>query len=236
MNGPEALRVSGPEFFIRYTFSMTYVAYGHIPVEDSGEALVPLNEYPFVCMSEYYKQGLSPTADMHLRQGVVEKLLLANESLGEYTFAIFDAWRPREVQRALYQKFYSDFESAHPDWDEEKLHFETGFFVAQPDNPERIPPHSTGGAVDLSLVDKDGNLLDMGTPFDFPGEESKALYFEGEGRDERIRENRRLLRNALVTVGFRAHPEEWWHFDYGNQFWALHYDMPHALYGEVLQS
>jgi D-alanyl-D-alanine dipeptidase len=215
---------------------MTYVSYGHIPIQDAGEPLVNLSTYPFVCMSEYYKQGLTKTPDLFLRKGVAKRLLQATERIGEYTLAIFDAWRPREGQRALYQKFFDDFKTAHPEWDEERLHYETGFFVAQPDNPNRIPPHSTGGAVDLSLIDKNGTLLDMGTPFDFPGEESKALYFEERGRDTQVRENRRLLRDAMLGAGFRVHPEEWWHFDFGNQFWALQYDMPHALYGEVVQS
>lgn len=64
----------------------------------------------------------------------------------------------------------------------------------------------------------------MGTGFDDFTEKAGALYFEQKQdltREElEIRDNRRLLRNAMEGVGFTIHPNEWWHFDYGNLRWA----------------
>ena len=48
-------------------------------------------------------------------------------------------------------------------------------------------------------------------------------------------QNRRLLFNAMVDQGFTNYSEEWWHFDYGNQFWAL-INGVHAIYGSTRQN
>jgi zinc D-Ala-D-Ala dipeptidase len=97
-----------------------------------------------------------------------------------------------------------------------------------------IPPHSTGGAVDLTLVDHRGYEFDMGTDFDYFGAEAGSLFFEQEGRDTKIRDNRRLLRNAMIAEDFRFDEFEW-HFDFGNQIWAAARDRSYAIYAEVLK-
>jgi D-alanyl-D-alanine dipeptidase len=35
----------------------------------------------------------------------------------------------------------------------------------------------------------------------------------------------------MADEGFAAHPDEWWHFSYGDQMWAALTDAPAALYG-----
>ncbi|MBU0612709.1 D-alanyl-D-alanine dipeptidase, partial [Patescibacteria group bacterium] len=47
------------------------------------------------------------------------------------------------------------------------------------------------------------------------------------------RNNRVLLRNAMVKAGFRQDKDEWWHYDYGNQIWALELNKSFAFYGEA---
>ena len=49
--------------------------------------------------------------------------------------------------------------------------------MSPPDQIERIPPHATGGTVDLTLVDENGKELDMGTEFDFFGPETAPWNF-----------------------------------------------------------
>ena len=61
----------------------------------------------------------------------------------------------------------------------------------------------------------------MGTIFDSFEPMAASLYFEEEGRDPQIRENRRLLREAMSAEDFRFDEFEWWHFDFGNQYGQL---------------
>jgi D-alanyl-D-alanine dipeptidase len=108
-----------------------------------------------------------------------------------------------------------------------------GTFVTIATDPNVIPIHSTGGSVDLTLVDESGAELDMGTGFDHFGPEAAALYFERGEVNKRAGDNRRILRKALIEAGFRYDEDEWWHFDYGNQIWAAALHKPKAIYSEV---
>ncbi len=122
----------------------------------------------------------------------------------------------------------------HPDWSEEQLHEQVESFVAIGTDPSRIPLHSTGGSVDLTLVDECGTELDMGTGFDHFGPEAVALYYEQDGRNQDATcNNRRILREALTNADFRCDNDEWWHFDYGNKVWAAALSKTHAIYGEA---
>ena len=88
-------------------------------------------------------------------------------------------------------------------------------------NPVRGSIHSFGMAVDITLVDRSGNELDMGTPFDDLSERSHpALEDEMLARGELSAEqiaNRRLLRAAMIPGGFTGISSEWWHFDCGDR-------------------
>ena len=88
-------------------------------------------------------------------------------------------------------------------------------------NPVRGSIHSFGMAVDITLVDRNGNELDMGTPFDDLSERSHpaledTMLARGELSAEQIA-NRRLLRDAMIHGGFIGISSEWWHFDCGNR-------------------
>ena len=70
--------------------------------------------------------------------------------------------------------------------------------------------HSRGSTVDLTLLDMStGKELDMGSPFDWFGEESHPDY---KGITEEQYENRMFLREAMLRNGFLPIDCEWWHF------------------------
>jgi D-alanyl-D-alanine dipeptidase len=172
---------------------------------------------------------------MLLRESVVNKLLEAQKELKIYKFKIWDGYRPRSVQNNIYHKFWGELKTDHPDWEDKRLEAEVGTYVTSPTNPDRIPPHATGGAVDLTLADSSGSNIDMGTEFDYFGPEAESFYFEKHPTNEAIRKNRALLRTLMINYGFRSEPEEWWHFDYGNQLWATAINEPFAIYGEITE-
>jgi len=45
------------------------------------------------------------------------------------------------------------------------------------------------------------------------------------------RKNRRLLVEAMESVGFVNHGHEWWHFSYGDRYWAVITGTDVAIYG-----
>ena len=88
-------------------------------------------------------------------------------------------------------------------------------------NPVRGSIHSFGMAVDITLVGRHGQELDMGTPFDDLSERShpaleEALLARGELTAQQI-DNRRLLRAAMQQGGWVGINSEWWHFDCGDR-------------------
>ena len=44
--------------------------------------------------------------------------------------------------------------------------------------------------------------------------------------DQEARANRRLLHWLMTQEGFAGHPDEWWHFSWGDQLWAALTDAP----------
>ncbi|MBI3888742.1 hypothetical protein HY311_03030 [Candidatus Nomurabacteria bacterium] len=96
-----------------------------------------------------------------VRKGVAEKLLAAQELLPEgYYFRFYDTYRPLSVQQALFDEQKAKFKIAHPEWDEATLDSKTQNYVSLPSpNTERgtthPSPHSTGGAVDLTIIKMD---------------------------------------------------------------------------------
>ena len=92
-------------------------------------------------------------------------LLLTQASLNlplNFSFYVFDGWRNEILQNELYQMAYHD------------TNLEPGF-VSDPD--ETIPPHMTGGAIDLTLAYR-GKPIDLGTKFDEFTIKAHTRYFE----------------------------------------------------------
>ncbi len=212
---------------------MTLVPYTSIKIKDNNESMVDLNQFDFILDPKYFQQGLSTDSRMFARKEVALKLEKIQKRLKKYRFKIWDAYRSREVQNSIYQKYWNEVKNKHPEWDEEKLKLETRKFVTAPYDQNRIPPHATGGTIDITLVDKDGQELDMGTKFDFFGPEAATFYYEIYETNKKALENRRLLREIMLDEDFALDEDEWWHFDYGNQMWALKKGKPFAFYGEV---
>lgn len=70
--------------------------------------------------------------------------------------------------------------------------------------------HSRGSTVDLTIVNGEtGVPLDMGSPYDFFGEQSWVDY---NNITEEQKTNRQTLQAVMIKNGFRNYPKEWWHF------------------------
>ncbi|WP_191906016.1 M15 family metallopeptidase [Nitrincola iocasae] len=210
-----------------------------IPIHESDEPLVPLSLAPdFIKIFPVYKRLGIPGAvtDCFIREGVYRRLLAVARSLPDsYNLVILDGWRPWRVQQHLFDSLYETLHHQHPDANEAQLVTMTREFVSIASRDPRAPsPHLTGGAVDVTLCDADGLMLNMGTRFDEVSPASHTDYFEqfDDGSAEQIaRDRRRLLFNAMARQGFTNLPSEWWHYDFGDQLWASYTGATQALYG-----
>ncbi len=210
-------------------------AWRTVPIEPVSEPLVEVASIGGAVRDDprYHAMGLpGARATNSLRQDVAERLARAARGLPDgVTLIVWDGWRAIETQRALYEDWAAELRSAHPDWSADAIERETARYVSVPSADPGCPaPHITGGAVDLTLGDGDGCPMDLGTAFDAFVPEAGALALEG--RSGNARDLRRLLFWAMADHGFTAYIEEWWHFDFGDQFWGSITGQP-ARYGPI---
>jgi len=195
------------------------------PPEECGEELVDLAEVaPEIAYDAFYLKAGRPGAMERclLRKTVAERLKQAAAYLPEgYSLLIYDVLRPLSVQRSLYEECLENMKASHPQASEEELIELVDPFVAYPrTNPARPAPHTTGGAVDLTLC-KDGIEVDMGTRFDDTSPKAWTRWLEEHDENPEARDNRRLLYAAMTEAGFASYECEWWHFAYGERMWAM---------------
>jgi|GEM_PF-2638713 len=146
------------------------------------------------------------------RDDVAKKLASVGEMLPEGLYLQVDsAYRTRKTQEILWKI-------------RNKI---MGDLVHNPING--IPPHCTGGAVDISLVDQYGKEINLSKPF-------KKFYMEPQLISNKITAESQGLRlelnKLMLENGFAPYPTEYWHFSYGDSVWAEYY---HAkeIYGEI---
>ena len=95
-----------------------------------------------------------------------------------------------------------------------------------------LAPHTAGAAIDLTLCTPDGLELDMGTPINASQEESDgSCYTAATTISAEAAANRAVLGAAMTMAGFINYPTEWWHWSYGDRYWALSTGAPAAVYG-----
>jgi zinc D-Ala-D-Ala dipeptidase len=88
-----------------------------------------------------------------------------------------------------------------------------------------------GAALDLTLCTSEGHELDLGTSYDATPEESGgACFTDHPTLDADPKRNRAILAKALGDAGFVNYPTEWWHWSYGDRYWAMATGTPGAIY------
>ena len=111
--------------------------------------------------------------------------ILKKKGLG---LLMFDCYRPRPYQQRLWDKV--------PD----------PRYVTP---PQKGSMHNRGLAVDLTLIDSRGKMLDMGTDYDFFGERAYQTF---TNLPSDVLNNRKILNETMEAVGFQPIRTEWWHF------------------------
>jgi D-alanyl-D-alanine dipeptidase len=188
------------------------------------EFIVSLSDAGFICEPKYFNSNIEyALEDCYARSGVVDKLKIAQSFLPEgYDFKIFDAYRPIKVQQTLWDYYYNILKEKNKEISDKELEQLTSYFVSKPSYDIKHPSvHNTGGAIDLTLI-KDGKDVDMGAEFDDFTPMSWSNYYEVNDVSDEIKNNRRILYYAMIKAGFTNLPSEFWHYDYGDKFWAFY--------------
>ena len=210
--------------------------YQRIPIQDCGEPLVPIpleqfavvDPHPYAVLGAPYGER-SP---YYVRQGVLQALIQAQQHLQHHhpgwRIQIFDAYRPIAVQQFMVDHTYDQLLAK---WQHEQGTEKTPpkdqlldqvyqFWAAPSHDLTTPPPHSTGAAIDTTLVDHQQQVVDMGSAIDEISERSYPNYFAHQPGGEIVHHHRTILTQAMQSAGFRQHPKEWWHFSLGDQLWA----------------
>jgi zinc D-Ala-D-Ala dipeptidase len=191
-----------------------------VPVRDADE--------PFVALDP----GFGPGKAL-VRRELAVRLQSARAALPSGIYLrVVEGYRPAHQQQAIIERYSAEIRAVRPGIGEPELHILTSRYVA----PLAVAPHVAGAAVDVTLADSSGRELDLGTPIDATPEQSGGrCYFAADGISREARANRDLLARVLCREGLVNYPTEWWHYSYGDRYWALATGAGAALYGPVFR-
>lgn len=146
----------------------------------------------YATSDNFTHQTVYPLAVGILRSETARKLAAANQDLKRYGYRlkVWDAYRPPYVQKIFWGLVPDDRYVANP--------YKGG------------SRHNRGGAVDVTLVDANGQELEMPSAFD---DFSSRAWPNNFALSNRVRANLRILRQVMMAHGFLPLEHEWWHFD-----------------------
>ena len=166
-------------------------AKGLVPVDAADRSIQ--TDLRYATPDNVFKKVLYPAGFPALTaDATAQKLAAANRGLKEHglRLLVLDAYRPPEVQWQLFQMFRDDK------------------YVADP--RKKWSKHCYGRAVDVTLTDLSGRVLEMPSAFDDFSKKAAAAY---TGKDPAIRRRLALLQKAMTSAGFSIYDDEWWHFN-----------------------
>jgi D-alanyl-D-alanine dipeptidase len=225
--------------------------YQNIPIAECGEPLVAIADdiiridpHPYIALGAPY----GDRSPFFVRQGILERLRRSQAYLEtirpNWQIAIFDAYRPIPVQQFMVDYSFAQFaesknleiKSLTEDQKNSLMSEVMKFWAIPSHDPKTPPPHSTGAAIDVTLFDTEGQEINMGSPIDEISDRSLPDYFANsrDALEMEFNRDRQLLNQVMIHSGFQRHPNEWWHFSYGDQLWAWISNQKMAIYGGVI--
>lgn len=141
--------------------------------------------------NNFLKAQVYDCAECLIRYKTVKALIKVNNAFMRKGFQIklYDCYRPLDIQKRMWTivpnpKYVAD--------------------------PSKGSIHNRGGAVDITLVNLDGEAVPMGTDFDFFGIEASHKYIN---LPTDVISNRKFLKKIMAASGFQSFDSEWWHYN-----------------------
>lgn len=190
---------------------------------ENGEPLVDIREVcPLVLTTR-------PQLIPYLRATVARMLHSASLALPDgLRFEALECWRPIDRQRRIYDWHFEAATAAYPERTYASLRRTVNRFVA-PVSEKAPPGHCTGAAVDVFLVTRNGEPVDVCAPYDrFSAAPTYSLGLTPEAAARRA-----VLVEAMLDVGFSNCRDEWWHYSWGDAGWAVRTGAARCCYGLI---
>lgn len=209
-----------------------------IPIRECGEPLVDLRREGGLLYGPPPERPETEPDYCWLRRGVYERLLRVQAALpAGLRLRLYEGLRSLPIQAWLFDEEKRRIARAHPQLGPREVHEQATVLVSPPvhwDGTPNIPPHSTGGAVDIEIVDAQGRVIDFGMETqDWTVVEPEFCETRRNDLSPSAQANRLLLCDAMEAQGFVNYPREWWHYSFGDRYWAWLRGQPHAMYGPV---
>lgn len=147
-----------------------------------------------------------------VRHSMAIRLLHMGKILGHLGVQLhfIEAFRPEEVQTAMYRRRLARTRIEFPSWSEEQITAESQSKTA---SCPRLASHMGGAAVDLLLAHENGELLDFGHSYP----DSGAIVFTRTPYLTASQwRNRQLLQVAAGLSDLTLYTGEDWHLSYGD--------------------
>jgi D-alanyl-D-alanine dipeptidase len=211
---------------------LTYKDVKKQKIGKSDEPLVSVKQYNpkiITCQDNEEIQNYN-NDNILVRSELAKKLARINDRLKDgMRLMVVCGYRHPDTQKQCFIREKTRILQQNPGVSDDKANELTHILIAVPD----VAGHVVGGAVDITIVDKNNEALDMGTEVaDFTQVDKIATYSESLTK-EQIK-NRDLLHNLMVSENFAPFYGEWWHFSYGDREWAAFYGNESAIYGEYI--
>ena len=231
--------------------------YQKILIQECGEPLIaiPLEKFAVELPHPYEKLGAEygEKSPYYLRKRVVRALVTAQLLLEKihpgWKIKIYDAYRPLGVQQFMVDYTFDSLLRKHnltsntvSPQQRQNIWEQVYQFWAPPSIDKKTPPpHSTGAAVDVTLVNSQNRVIDMGSAIDELSERSRPNYYQKSSQliEQQYHRHRQLLDQVMTHAGFTGHTGEWWHYSLGDQMWTWHHNQKHpqdirqARYGRI---
>ena len=199
-------------------------------IQESGEELVDLRTVKELFCDK--RKASVSRSSLSVRISVAEKLITAQQNLPNGArLLIIEGHRPLTLQKEYFEEYSNELKGLHPEWNSDKVYQEASKYVAP---PETVPPHSTGGAIDVTLASSTGAEFDLGTRVNAdPGESNNACFTDASNISAEAKSNREVLMHTMLSAGFVNYPCEWWHWSYGDRYWAYVSEKKMAIYNSI---
>lgn len=209
-----------------------------VPIQECGEPLIDIKKIAGLTYGPPPEYPATEPDYTWLRKGVFERLLTAQSCLpSSQRLRLYEGFRSLRVQAQLFERERERVMKRNPSLSIEEAFLETCRLVSPVtyfDGTQNIPPHNTGGAVDVEIIDLSGGVIDFGMEIREWATVNPALCKTlATGLTPQAQNNRALLVEIMTESGFVNYSEEWWHFSYGDRYWARKSGHDFAIYGSV---
>ncbi|MEA3355564.1 MAG: M15 family metallopeptidase [Patescibacteria group bacterium] len=202
---------------------------------DNNESLVTLEPKFGALEARYSKlQDMIPLTGEKIlvRETVKQKLVKVSQNINKinkrWKLLVMYGYRAPKIQKRYFVKNLTDMLEKQKEVPSPvNLYEMTHRQVAVP----KVSGHPTGGAVDVSLINTNGNLVNCGSKI-YDLKNIKRYTFMTL-KNKSAKKARFILRDVMMQENFAPFDGEWWHFSYGDKEWAAYYKKQTAFYNQL---